>query len=71
MDNIKRNEQILALFCRAEGISEISYQSLKEAGFNFGLSTDEKSYDGNRFTGLNDYYYHVRNDKTVLICKSI
>jgi len=68
--DIEASDTILGLFYTdGKKITVIPYQSLKDAKFNFGLSTSETIYAKRRFTVLNRFCYSIRDNQSVMICK--
>ena len=50
-------------------VIQVSYPSLKDASFNFGLSTGETEYQGKIFKVMARYCYNNDDPKLILICK--
>jgi len=67
---IKRNDQLLGIFFRKETEpTEITYELLRQANFNFGISTAELASEGRIFKRLDTFCYHLDlKTKLVLIC---
>jgi hypothetical protein len=68
---VERSDAILEMFYRdSDQVQTVAYQSLKDAEFNFGVSTDETQHDSKAFNVVKRYCYRVIKEKQkVEICK--